>query len=360
MGKPIFVTKPSFAPFEEYVPLLQSIWDSENFTNNGPMVRRLESELESYLKVRNVVCVSNGTAALQLSLQALDLKGEVITTPFTFIATASSISWEHCKPVFVDICEDTWNIDSSKIEKHITDKTTCILPVHVFGAPCNINGISQISKQYNLKVIYDAAHAFGVNTGNCSITAHGDISCISFHATKIFNTVEGGACITNNDELAEKIRQMRYFGFNSNREIVRSGINAKMTEIHAAIGIVNLRNIENALRLRKKKHQIYTDLLRDIPIKFQNINHMEYNYSYMPAIFENKAVAEKVINNLSRYEIYPRGYFHPSLNTLEIFGVKEKFHISEGISERILCLPLYDDLPEDDILKICRIIRETV
>ena len=270
MGSPIYVTRPSLAPLEEYIPYLETIWETGVMTHNGPMVQQLEHELCRYLNVEHVVCVSNGTSALQLGIRALNLKGEVITTPFTFIATANIIAWERCRPVFVDIEPDTWNIDPEKIEADISDKTSAILPVHVFSAPCAIAKIEAIADKHNLKVVYDAAHAMAVEVGEKSIMGFGDLSIVSFHATKLFNTGEGGACITADAAFAERLRNMRFFGFDPSKNIVDEGMNAKMTELSAGLGLANLRWIDRVKQNRLKKFEMYRALLTKLPyITFQ-------------------------------------------------------------------------------------------
>ena len=249
MKRSIHVTQPSLAPLDELMPYLESIWSNGILTHNGPLVQRFEHELAEYLGVPDVICVSNGSTALQLSLRSLDLSGEVITTPFTFIATANIIAWERCTPVFVDIHPDTWNIDPEKIEASITPRSTAILAVHVFSAPCDATRITEIARTHNLKLIFDAAHAMAVKYNDRSILEYGDVSTVSFHATKLLNTAEGGACVTSNIELAKRLRRMRFFGFDEDKEVVDIGMNAKMTEISAALGITNLKHLDDTLLL---------------------------------------------------------------------------------------------------------------
>ncbi|MFQ5903357.1 MAG: DegT/DnrJ/EryC1/StrS family aminotransferase [Candidatus Binatia bacterium] len=354
MRSPIQVTRPSLAPLEEYLPYLKTIWETGVMTHNGPMVQLLEQELCAYLKVKHVVCVANGTCALQLVIRALDLTGEVITTPFTFIATANVIDWERCRPVFVDVCPDSWNIDPNQIEAKITDQTSAILPVHVFGAPCDTESIQAIANRHGLKVIYDAAHAMAVEIGGASVLREGDVSCVSFHATKLFNTAEGGSCVTEDDELAARIRRMRFFGFNERKEIVDSGMNAKMTEVSAGLGLANLKWLDEFRRNRRRKYEYYGRLLAELPgITFQKFSPEAYNYSYMPVLFEQEALLLRVMDRLGEDHIYPRRYFHPSLNTVSIFKDKEPLPVSERLARTVLCLPLYDILPMDDIERIC-------
>lgn len=252
--KNIYVTMPTLAPLEDIHELLKGIWATGIMTHNGPLVQRFEKEVGDYLNVPKVVSCVNGTFALQMAIRALKLKGEIITTPFTFIATSNSILWEGCTPVFVDIDSETFNIDPKKIEEKITYHTVAIMPVHVFGNACDIEAIDAIAKKHNLKVIYDAAHAVGVNYKGKSIFQYGDISCTSFHATKMLNTTEGGACFTTNEELDAKLRRIRFFGFENHADIIEDGTNAKMTEVHAAVGLANLKYLDKALADRKKKY----------------------------------------------------------------------------------------------------------
>ena len=357
-NKPIYVTQPSLAPVEEVIPYLERIWETGIMTHNGPLMQQLERELSDYLGVNDVVCLVNGTCALQLAIRALELKGEIITTPFTFIATSNIIAWERCTPVFVDIDPDTWNIDPDKIEERITEKTSAILPVHVFSAPCDIRRIEQIAKKFDLKVIYDAAHAMCVNYNGKSIMSYGDVSCTSFHATKLFNTCEGGACITDDEELAARIRRMRFFGFNENKEIVDDGMNAKMTEISAGLGLANLRHLDRVRKNRRKKYEIYRSILTECTfINFQKYHPDEYNYSYMPVHFESEETLLQTIEKLNAENVFPKRYFYPSLHETPIFN-DITLPIAESVARTILCLPLYDKLNEEDITKICDVILQ--
>lgn len=325
-------------------------------THNGPLMQQLEKELSDYLGVSDVVCLVNGTCALQLAIRALELKGEIITTPFTFIATANIIAWERCTPVFVDIDPDTWNIDSDKIEERITEKTSAILPVHVFSALCDMKRIEQIAKKFDLKVIYDAAHAMCVNYMGKSIMSYGDVSCTSFHATKLFNTCEGGACITNDEGLAARIRRMRFFGFNESKEIVDDGMNAKMTEINAGLGLANLEHLDSVRNNRREKYELYQSLLAPCSyVRFQKFNPEEYNFSYMPVLFDSEKTLFRITEKLNAENVFPKRYFYPSLHETPIFD-GTTLPISESVARTILCLPLYDKLNEEDITKICDVI----
>ncbi len=360
MNLPIYVTRPSLAPLEEYIAYLKTIWETGVMTHNGPMVQQFEKELCNYLNVRHVVCVANGTCALQLAIRALDLTGEVITTPFTFIATANIIAWERCRPVFVDIDPGTWNISPDKIEERITDKTSAILPVHVFSASCDVNRIQAIASKHNLKVVYDAAHAVAVEVGGKSILRYGDISGVSFHATKLLNTAEGGACVTDDDNLAERIRRMRFFGFDGHKDIVDDGLNAKMTEVGAGLGLANIKWLDHVRKNRREKYELYRHLLSKIPyITFQHYNPDEYNYSYMPILLESEELLLRVVARLNGDNINPRRYFYPSLNTLPIFDQQIPLPVSERVARTVLCLPLYDTLSSLEIERICRHVAMT-
>jgi dTDP-4-amino-4,6-dideoxygalactose transaminase len=350
MEDKLFVTAPSLAPLKEYIDLLEGIWSRGILTHNGPLVQELESRLNCALSVQNVRLVTNGTMALQMAIKALDLKGEIITTPFTWIATLSAIQWEGCIPIFCDVEEDTFNIDGTKIEELITDKTVAIMPVHVFGNPCDVDHISAIASKYNLKVIYDAAHAVGSTFKGRSLLDFGDISATSLHATKILNTGEGGAIVSNSPDLDEIVQKIRFFGHNEAKEIKRIGTNGKMTEIHAALGLVNLRYFGDVLSDRKKKYHYYKTRLKDLDsICFQELKFGESNYSYFPIVFKNEMTLIKSMDHLEKRNIYSRRYFYPSVNTFTEVVEYCECPISENLASRILCLPLYFELDVKDI-----------
>jgi len=356
MNKPIYVTQPSLAPLAEFNEYLQQIWESGIMTHNGPLMQRLEKEISAYEGVSDTICVANGTCAMQLAIRAMDLQGEIITTPFTFIATANSITWERCTPVFVDIDPDTWNIDAGKIEAAITDKTVAILPVHVFSAPCDVVRIQEIADKHGLKVIYDAAHAMCVKVNGKSIMSYGDVSTTSFHATKLFNTCEGGACFTENEALAARIRRMRFFGFDESKEVVDDGMNAKMTEVSAALGLANLKHLDKVRKNRREKYELYQQLLADREyITFQKFDPEEYNYSYLPVLFDTEERVFQTLEKLAAEKIYPRRYFYPSLHNIDIFE-KATLPVAESVASRIACLPLYNELAEENIRRICGLI----
>ncbi|MBN1293663.1 MAG: DegT/DnrJ/EryC1/StrS family aminotransferase [Candidatus Latescibacteria bacterium] len=361
MKKQIWVTQPTLAPLSEVIPYLESIWETGVMTHNGPLMQQLESNLCSYLNVSNMVCVANGTCAMQIAIRALDLTGEIITTPFTFIATANIITWERCRPVFVDINPDTWTIDPHKIEEAITENTSAILPVHVFSAPCDVELIEKIAEKHQLKVVYDAAHAMAVKYKGHSVLSYGDISCVSFHATKLFNTAEGGGCVAKDPDVSERLRRLRFFGFNDNKDIVDDGMNAKMTEVNAALGLANLRHIDETIRVRKYKYNLYLQLLSELPfLTFQKINPESYNYSYMPVLFDSEEILLEVSKSLIEYGIMPRRYFYPSLSSVQLFQPLRSLPIAERVSKCILCLPLYTTLSDEDIEMICELIKKCV
>lgn len=359
-NKNIYVTQPTLAPLEEVDALLKGIWETGIMTHNGPLVQKLEKELQTYLGVPHVVSCVNGTLALQMAIRALKLKGEIITTPFTFIATSNAILWEYCTPVFVDIDPETFNIDPKKIEEKITYHTVAIMPVHVFGNACEIETIDAIAHKHHLKVIYDAAHAVGVKYKGQSIFNYGDISITSFHATKILNTAEGGACFTTNKELDEKLRRIRFFGFENHADIIEDGSNFKMTEVHAAIGLANLKYLDAALAERKKKYLYYkTELSKIESLSFQKISE-DCNYSYFPVVFKTEEDLLKVLKALNEKNVYPRRYFYPSINTFNKLFPTVSVPCSENIASRILCLPLYYNLSTNEIDRIINIIAMTL
>ena len=355
-NKNIYVTMPTLAPLEEVNELMKGIWETGIMTHNGPLVQRFEKECAEHLGVPNLVSCVNGTIGLQMAIRALQLKGEIITTPFTFIATINSILWEGCTPVFVDVDPETLCIDPRKIEEKITYHTVGIMPVHVFGNCCDIEAIDTIAKKHHLKVIYDACHSVGVNYKGKSIFQYGDISVTSFHATKMLNTTEGGGCFTLDKELDEKLRRIRFFGFENHADIVEDGTNAKMTEVHAAVGIANLRYLDAALADRKKKYAMYKDALsQDSTLTFQKINE-GCNYSYFPVIFKDEETLLKVQAKLNENHIFPRRYFWPSVNTFTRLVPYVPMPVSEDIASRILCLPLYFTLSEEYVQRIIDII----
>ena len=359
-NKNIYVTMPTLAPLEEVTELMKGIWESGIMTHNGPLVQRFEKEVCEYLKVPQMVSCCNGTLALQMAIKALGKTGEIITTPFTFIATISSIMWERCTPVFVDIDPETLNIDPNKIEERITCHTVAIMPVHVFGNNCDFEAIDAIAKAHNLPVIYDACHSVGATYNGESVFKQGDISVTSFHATKMLNTAEGGGVFTLNKELDDKLRRIRFFGFENHADVVEDGFNGKMTEAHAAIGIANLKYLDKALADRKEKYARYKEILSQNPeISFQKIK-TGCNYSYFPAIFKDEETVMKVVTALNAENIFPRRYFYPSVNTFSKLVPYVAMPNSEDIASRILCLPLHIGMTISDIEKIVEIITRAI
>lgn len=352
------VTKTFLPPIEEYEDLLKGIWHRNWLTNNGPVVNELELKLKEYLQVPNFLYTSNGTIALQMAIKALDLKGEVITTPFSFVATTSAIVWEGCHPVMVDIDPYTFNIDASKIEGAITPNTSAILATHVFGNACDIEKIDAIAQKYNLKVIYDAAHCFGTKYKGQSIFSFGDVSVTSFHASKLYHTTEGGGIFTNDSELLRKLALMRNFGFDGPENFACLGINAKNSEFHAAMGIVNLKYIDRILKKRKTDYIYYSEKLKSLDIQEQKINpDTESNYSYYPVVFQSEKALKRAESLLKNNWIFPRRYFYPPLHTLNYIQQVE-CESCLNISKRILCLPIYYDLKDDEKDLIINLLHE--
>lgn len=357
----INVTKTYLPDVEKFKQYVDKIFDSGWITNNGQMVKELEKRLKEYLGVKHIILVSNGTLALQVAYKLLDLAGEVITTPFSFVATTSSLVWEGLKPVFVDIDSDTFCLDYNKLEEKITRNTSAILPVHVFGNGCEVEEIDKIAQKYDLKVIYDAAHAFGVKYKGESILNYGDVSVLSFHATKVFHTIEGGALIINEDQLYDKARKLINFGITGPDTIDGIGINAKMNEFQAAMGLCVLDDIENIIKGRQKVYENYLNEFSGInQIKLQVINkNCTQNYSYFPIVVSSEKVLLKIKEKLEANNIYPRRYFYPSLNTLSYVDEYEANN-SYNISNNILCLPIYYNLELEQQQKIIKIIKENV
>lgn len=353
----INVTKTYVPDIKKYEAYVEKIFDSAWMTNNGPLVKELEKRLMEYLGVNNIVLVSNGTLALQIAYKALGLKGDVITTPFSFAATTSSQVWEGLNPVFVDIDKAGLNLDFRKIEERITKDTTAIIPVHVFGNPCCVEEIDKIAKAHNLKVIYDAAHAFGVKYKGQSVLNYGDISILSFHATKVFHTIEGGALVMKDPKLYEKIKLMINFGINGPDSIVELGINCKMNEFQAAMGLCVLDDFDMIMEKRRKAYDYYyLHLPKELKLQVLNESATK-NYGYLPVIFKDEATLIKVKNALAKEDIYPRRYFYPSLDTLPYLKNINNLPISNNISQRILCLPLYQSIETDEIDKIINILK---
>ena len=355
----INVTKSYLAPKEEYINIVSSIWDNHILSNFGPLNLEFEQKLKDYLKVSNLHYVTNGTLALELAIESLGDTGEIITTPFTFIATISSIVWKKFKPIFVDINPFDFNIDVTKIEEKITEKTKAIIPVHCFGFPCDVLALKNISHKYNIPLIYDAAHAFGVEVNNKSIFNYGDISISSLPATKVMHSIEGGLCIVNNLKYNEKIKSSKNFGIsNSNYETI--GINAKASEFHAAMGLCVLKHLDEIVSYRKYVSNLYKEYLSKeiyIPNIYDNI---KYNYIYFPIVFQSEEILLEVLEELNINNIYPRRYFYPCINEIELYKDNNITPIASDISKRILCLPIDTYLTLNNIKTISFIINQIV
>ena len=348
----INVTKTFFPPIEEYQMQLQRIWSNQWLTNRGELVLELEEKLKKYLEVNHILITNNGTIPLQIALKLLGKEGEIITTPFSYVATTAAIVWENCKPVFVDIHPEYLTIDETKIEEAITDKTTAILATHVFGNPCNVEVINSIAQKHNLKVIYDAAHAFGVTYNEQSIFNYGDISTCSFHATKLFHSGEGGALFAKDSDLQHQLFYSHNFGHNGPLAFYGLGINAKISELQGAMGLAVLPHMQTILSERKKVVDFYNsqldfDKLKTIKIR----SNTEWNYSYYPVIFESEKKLLEVQAALNQMQIFPRRYFYPSLNKIEYIEALE-MKVSESIASRVLCLPLYVGLKNAELHQI--------
>jgi len=363
----IFVTRPSLPSLEDFVPLLQKIWEKKQLTNNGPFHQQLEKELADFLGVEYISLFANGMSALVIALQVLRVAGEVITTPYSFVATTHALSWNNIKPVFVDVEPDYCNLDPEKIEAAITPNTTAILPVHIYGNPCNIHRIQEIADIYGLKVIYDAAHAFGVEIDGNSILNFGDLSMLSFHATKPFNTLEGGALVSHDKKTKERIDYAKNFGFAGETRVVVPGMNAKMNEIQAAFGLLQLKKHEqNRIKLKKIAY-LYREKLGGIRgiylLKIpENVKH---SYTYFPIFVNEKEYGksrDELYAYLKSFNIFGRRYFYPLISQFSPYNALEsakagKMPIAEKIAKQVICLPIYIDLEIEYVHKICSIIE---
>ena len=368
MKENIYVTQPALPPLEEFIPYLEKIWDNKWLTNNGPFHQQFEKELADYLGVKHLSVFSNGTLALITALQALRITGEVITTPFSFVATTHSLWWNNIKPVFVDIEDKYFNIDPSKIEAAITPQTTAIMPVHVYGNPCNVEEIQRIADIYGLRIIYDAAHAFGVRKNGQSILNWGDLSILSLHATKVYNTIEGGAIICQDEKTKQRIDLLKNFGFKDEVTVIEPGINAKMNEVQAAFGSLQLKHVDNYIAKRKEITDLYTQLLKDI----DGITYMEndseeisYNYAYFP-IRVNTSIygksRDELYYKLQEYGIFGRRYFYPLISEFPTYkglpsAKTDNLPISTRVAKEVICLPIYPELELAEIQRICDLIR---
>jgi dTDP-4-amino-4,6-dideoxygalactose transaminase len=357
----INVTKPFLPPLESYVERVRAIWDRAWLTNNGPLVHELELQLKRKLELENLLYTCNGTIALQIAIKALNLTGEIITTPFSYVATTSTIVWEGCEPVMVDIDPERLVIDPKGIEQAITPKTSAILATHVFGNPCDVHAIAEIARKHGLPIIYDAAHAFGAKLEGRSLFAYGDVSTASFHATKLFHTVEGGAVISNSAELTRRMELLRNFGHASATEITALGINGKNSEFHAAMGLCNLPYVDEIIAARGVAVARYDTNLGDLPIARQKISAgCEPNHAYYPVILESEEMLLRLVAELNRHNVMPRRYFYPSLQTLPYVQRKFDVPVSESISRRVLCLPLWASISDEEIDMISALVRDIV
>ena len=354
------VTRSYLPSKEKFRSYIDQIYDNGWLTNNGNLLLELEKRLAAYLGVKHLILVANGSLALQVAYKALNLTGEVITTPFSFIATTNTLAWEGLIPIFADIDPYSFNLNPNNIESLITTKTSAIVPVHVFGNPCEVEAIQIIANKYNLKVIYDAAHAFGSQYKGQSVLNYGDISTLSFHATKLFHTIEGGAVITNDDELAKKIRLLINFGITSSTSIESVGTNAKMNEFEAAMGLCVLDEIETINEGRKQVWQTYHELLQDKVIFQQWNKYSQNNYAYAPVLFKNEDELLKIEVKLKENGIVPRRYFSPSLDTLDYLESEQICKYSRNIASRVLCLPMFIELKKNEYNKVIKIIKASL
>lgn len=355
----IQVTKSILPPLDEYISYMESIWQTGQLTNNGPLCRKLADNIASFLEVSDLELVSNGTLALQLAIKALDLKGEIITTPYSYVATTNAILWEGCEPVFVDIEPKTLCIDPDLIEAAITQRTSAILATHVYGYPCDVIRIQEIADKHKIKVIYDAAHCFGVKLNNEPLLLHGDISILSFHATKLFHTAEGGAIVCEDQTILKRVSLMKKFGHIGEDQYLDIGINAKMSELHAAMGLCVLPKVDELIELRRACTEKYNQLLNKPGLQVMSVpENIQYNYTYYPVLFSSNKDMLTVRNNLLENNIMPRRYFYPSLNTLPYLDAKYRNScpVSESVAQRVLALPLSHDLLLSEVERVAEIV----
>ena len=365
-NKPIFITQPKLPPLDEFIPYLEKIWKSKQLSNNGPMHQQLEQALCEYLGVNHICLFNNGTNGLLTALQALNVTGEVITTPYSFVATANSIVWNGLDPVFVDIDPISLNLDPAKIEAAITPATTAIMPVHCYGNPCDVIAIQEIADKYNLKVIYDAAHAFAVQDSGGSILRHGDLSVLSFHATKVFNTFEGGAIICKDLATKQYIDKLKNFGFVDETTVDLAGINGKMSEVNAAFGLLQLHYIDEALAQRKEVDDFYRNELANVEgiTVVELVGQEVANYSYFPILINNDYTLNRddLYQKLKDHNIFARRYFYPLISDFKMYSSMisarpANLPIAKSVAEQVLCLPIYAGLCAEDMKKIVTIIK---
>jgi dTDP-4-amino-4,6-dideoxygalactose transaminase len=364
--KPIFVTQPYLPPLNEFIPYLEQIWESKILTNGGMFHQQLEQALCDYLGVEHLALFSNGTIALITALQALRITGEVITTPYSFVATAHSLLWNGIRPVFVDIDPQSLNLDVSKVEAAITPQTTAIMPVHCYGNPCDADAIQKLADNYNLKVIYDAAHAFGVRSQNGSILRHGDLSVLSFHATKVFNTFEGGAIVCPDAKSKLRIDQLKNFGYVDEVTVVAPGINGKMSEINAAFGLLQLKHVEQAIARRGEIDRLYREGITAPGIRMLVRDEMiQSNYAYFPILVEPEYTLsrDQLYQKLKSHGIYGRRYFYPLISSFPMYrglqsAAAANLPVARDASEKVLCLPIFPALENKEVMRIIKLINE--
>lgn len=368
IDKPIYVTSPLLPSLEDFTFLLKEIWESKMLTNNGNFHQKLEEELAKYLKVPYLSLFTNGTLPLITALQAMRITGEVITTPFSFVATTHSLWWNGIKPVFVDIEPETCNLDPSKIEAAITPRTTAIMPVHVYGKPCKTKEIQEIANKYGLKVIYDAAHAFGVEINGESILNFGDMATLSFHATKVYNTLEGGALVVHDEQTKKRIDYLKNFGFASETEVVAPGINSKVDEVRAAYGLLNLKQVDHAINSRRKVAIRYRDELQGVKgiTFFNDIPGVRHNYSYFPIFInaeEYGMTRDELYFKMKEHNVFGRRYFYPPISTFSTYrgldsANPDNLPIVTQMSNNVICLPMHHALSENEVEYILQIIKK--
>lgn len=365
-NKKLYVTQPYLPPLREFIPYLEEIWESKILTNGGPFHLQLEEALCKYLGVEHLALFTNGTIALVTALQALRITGEVITTPYSFVATSHSLLWNGIKPVFVDIHPDTLNLDPSKIEAAITPQTTAIMPVHCYGHPCDVDAIQKIADNYNLKVIYDAAHAFGVRTDKGSVLKYGDLSVLSFHATKVFNTFEGGAIVCPDTKTKQRIDHLKNFGFVDEVTVVAPGINGKMSEFNSALGLLQLKHIDQALARRKQIDSIYREMLSDVKgVRcLEDSGEAVPNYAYFPVLIGNgySINRDTLYQRLKEQDIFARRYFYPLISSFPMYrglasAQQDNLPVATDAASKVLCLPIYPDLTQEEQLRVINLIR---
>jgi len=366
----ITVTKPFLPPLEEFIPYLEKIWGSSQLTNNGPFHQQLEDELAQFLGVKYISLFANATLGLVTALQSLHISGEVITTPFSFVATTHALWWNEITPVFVDIEPEYLNLDPAKIEAAITPYTTAIMPVHVYGNPCHMDDIERIAERYGLKVIYDAAHAFGVKKDGVSVLNHGDLSVVSFHATKVYSTIEGGAVICHTAEMKHHIDNLKNFGFRDETVVEEPGINAKLNEVQAAYGLLQLKYVDEIISKRKAITQLYRDLLSDLPgLRFlPDVEGVTHGYPYFPILIDEEKFGisrDALYKRLKENKIFGRRYFYPLISTFDPYcelpsATADNLPVATKTADNVLCLPIYVGLENSEVQFICSIIKSSI